>query len=591
MIPPLKLASSVKTELKVLINFFSCIWRGEKGIASRITIILALMILRISSTITVAFLLKNLVSELKSRTSTFQYIILILISYGFVWIFSQIAFSLQGMFMSKIICQSIRRFNMNFMLKLNELPMQFHVNKNSGELMGALERAKVAVYVILQGVLLTIFPTIMELTISAAIFWNMYGVSYSAVMFLGLCFFVFFSIYSSKKLTQIQRESNIVAKKSSSQLFDFLMNFESIRYFNRQYYEASTYDVALKEREAVELKSNNVMEQFNIVQNLILGIVFFILNFMMTLETLKGRGVDDLVFVNSLIIQFLAPLRSFGVIFLNLRRSFVDMEMISNILQTKLLKSRPTRPVKIQEGSIVFKNVSFGYSSSKPLIKNLSFEIQSGKTVGIVGETGIGKSTIPKLLFGFYDVMEGEILIDSHNVQEITASELSEAISIVPQDSMLLNDTIFHNISYGKLDATEEEIKKAAKLSQLDSFIDALPERYQTHVGERGIKLSGGEKQRLAIARALIKNPLIYIFDEATSALDLKTKSEIHTIMRNLTKNKTTIIISHCLTSITDVDQILVLKDGSIVERGTHEELVKKQGAYYQLWLRQCTPV
>lgn len=560
---------NITKNLHVLLRLFLYLWKEDKNIHFRIVLSVGFVITGIFLNIGVPLALKYLVGALEQFQHHYVYIIALLFVYGVIWTFNQVNSSFKEMCVFKVVERSLRRLNLNFMDHLNKLSVAFHTERKTGDLTNALERAQSAIPILFYGMVFMIIPIVIEIIIATIIFWNMYGFGYSSVLLVIFTVFVFSGALGTKKIHEYRQKRNELHSKTSSTFIDHLLNFEIIRYFGRKEFELNNYDNILEKKEQVETKSLIILELIHVVHTIILGVGLVVLMYLICTGILKGQQkVGDLVFVNSLILQFFAPLSSFGALFRSAYKAFMDVERVFDILSiVPEIKDIPNaKPLKVEKGNIEFRNVTFGYNSSNIILDNVSFSVPAGSKVAIVGTTGEGKSTIPKLLYRFYDVLSGEILIDGQNVKEVMSDSIPGAIGMVPQDTILFNNTIGYNITYGKLDATQEEIDTVIKAVCLDKLINSLPEKYNTIVGERGLKLSGGEKQRIAIARLLLKDPPIYIFDEATSSLDVKTEAEIKEIIDKVTCAKTTIIISHRQSAIAHVNKVFLLDKGKIIE-------------------------
>jgi len=560
----------LKKNLRILFRLFLYIWKEDRNIHFRIILSIIFVIVGILLNIGVPLTLKYLISSLEQNHFSHFYIIAVLFVYGAIWTLSQVNSSFKEICVFKVIERSVRRLNVNFMNHLNKLSVAFHLQRKTGDLTNALERAQSAIPILFYGVVFMIIPIILEIIIAITIFWKMYGFYYSLILFVIFCVFILSSIPGTKKILEYRQVRNKLYRQVSSTFVDSLLNFEVVRYFGRQDHELNNYDNILEQKENAEAKSLVILELMHIVHTLILGLGLITLTFLICMGILKGyKKVSDLVFVNALVLQFFAPLSSFGALFRSTYKAFMDIEHVFDILSiTPEIEDFPNaKSLEVKKGHIEFKNVTFGYNPSNIILDEVSLDIPAGSTAAIVGTTGEGKSTIPKLLYRFYDVLSGEILIDGQSIKEVLHDSIPDAIGIVPQDTILFNNTIAYNITYGKLDATQEEVEKVVRIVRLDKLIDSLPEKYNTIVGERGLKLSGGEKQRVAIARLLLKNPPIYIFDEATSSLDIETEAAIKEIIDEIIRGKTSIIISHRPSAIVNVDKVLLLEKRKVIEQ------------------------
>lgn len=528
------------------------------------------------------------------NSKSFHLIFFALILYGVAWILSEIAPVLKDIFIFPVIENGTRKLSVDFMAHLNKLSVCFHVNRKTGNLMSAIERAQIAIPMLFYDFVFTLLATFVELTIAAIVLCRLYDFTYSVIFLCIFIAFVIFNFLTTRKISYYRSISNSHHRNVANILMEFLFNFEVIRYFGRQEYEVNVYDKSFKEKSDAESKNLLFLELSRIGQSLILGIGLITLSIMAGNDILNGsKKISDFVFINALTLQVLSPLSSFGSLLRRIYKTFTDIDYISNILNMppEIQDVSNAEYLESNTSEIVFKNVTFGYKDGPIILNDISFVVPAGKTVAIVGLSGSGKSTITKLLYRFYDVLSGEILIGGRNIKNVHKSSIIDKLGIVSQEALLFNNSIAYNIGYSKLDATQKEIEAAAAAAQIDKLVHSLPDKYNTMIGERGLKLSGGEKQRISIARLLVKNPAIYIFDEATSSLDVKTEKTIQATITRITKNKTTFIISHRLSTIMYADNILFLKDGKIEESGTHQELINKDGHYANLWKAQTANI
>jgi len=554
--------------LKIFPYLLSLFWE-QKEKKLRFFLILApiLMALSIALNIGLPIILKRVVT-IFSQPKEYNQSIYILLSYGTIWILSQITLSLRELCIFRVIENCIRNLNMQFVSHLHKLSVEFYANHKTGELTSSLERALSAIPMLIYGLFFLIIPTTIEVIIVIVLFWKFYGFLHASILFGILIFFITFSIIGSKKAFHYRRHSNEINQKVNSLLIETLLNFEIIHYFNNQSQELKNYNDLLKQREKKETKSFSFLEFLHIGQSIIMGLGFITLTLITGREVLSGKAsVGDLVLVNGFLLQFFTPLSSFGYMIRSAYKSFTDMEGIFKIINTppKIKEPNQAPPIISKNGSIVFKNVTFGYNNNPtPILKNVSFEILPGQKIALAGPSGAGKSTITKLFYRFYDILEGEILINGQNIKNVQRASIAKIIGIVPQDTTLFNNTIGYNIAYGRARTSHKEIVEVAHKARLDRLIESLPEKYETLVGERGAKLSGGEKQRIAIARVLLKNPDFYIFDEATSSLDKQTAESLLYDFNEICKNKTALIISHNPSNLIKIDKTLMLKDGTL---------------------------
>jgi ATP-binding cassette subfamily B protein len=438
--------------------------------------------------------------------------------------------------------------------------------------------------------LFNVVPTVFEMLVVCGILWRLYNWTFAAVIFTTILVYIAFTFSLTDWRVRVRREMNERNSEANSKAVDAMLNFETVKYFANEEYEARRYDASLQAYERAAVKSDTTLAILNLGQATIIAIG------LVAVMTLAGEGVGaakmtvgDFVLVNAYLIQLYTPLSFLGVVYRNIKQSLTDIEQMTALLAVKPeIEDRPgAPPLTVRAGVVAFRRVGFRYDPRRPILSDVDFAVVPGATVAIVGPSGAGKSTIARLLFRFYDVNAGSIDIDGQDIRNVTQDSLRRAIGVVPQDTVLFNDTIYYNIAYGRPGATRAEIEEAARLARIHDFVSGLPDGYQTMVGERGLKLSGGEKQRVAIARVILKAPKILIFDEATSALDTKTEREIQASLAEVSAGRTTIVIAHRLSTIVDADEILVLEGGRIVERGHHRELWLRQGVYAGMWSRQ----
>ncbi|MBW8308813.1 MAG: ATP-binding cassette domain-containing protein [Candidatus Paracaedibacteraceae bacterium] len=574
--------------LRIIKETFPFLWTKGKKIRSLFLISCGLIFVSIVLDLSIPIVLKEIVSKLASPDKSMTYqLTLLLVAYGVIWILSQTIQNVRQIIMIRPLEGSIRLFCSKLFDHLHSLPMKFHLDRKTGALTNALERAQQGFPEIFWGLFLFVIPTIIELFLAGMILCYFYGIIYGFILLFIATVSVIFTLYATEWVSYLQILSNEQRSKTNANIVDSLLNFASVKYFNNKDHEVFKCNLHLKKREKLLVQYISSMEFVRIGQNLIIGLGLIIFTYTAGKQTLLNiYNVSDFVLINGYVLQFAAPLSHMGAIARSIRRGLNELTGIMEIYNAKPKNSRHTEKdyqslEKLE--SIKFENVSFGYDPSRLVLKDLSFHLPAGKTIGIVGATGSGKSTISNLLFNFYDINSGNILINNKDIQTLSTESLYKLLGIVPQDITLFNTSIYENILYARPNASKEEVEEVIELAQLESVLKKLPHHYDTVVGERGLKLSGGEKQRIAIARVLLKRPSLYIFDEATSSLDLSTED---TIMKNIApilKNSTSIIIAHRLSTVVNVDEILVLHDGVVEERGTHMALLKKNGIYAAL--------
>ncbi|MAU22244.1 MAG: metal ABC transporter permease [Martelella sp.] len=485
---------------------------------------------------------------------------------------------------------AVRRLAHRVFVHMHQLALRFHLSRKTGGLSRIIERGTKGIETIVRFTILATLPTVLEFILVAIIFWWGYGFDYLAITAVTVVLYVWFTIKASDWRIAIRREMNDSDNDANTKAVDSLLNYETVKYFGNEKMEAHRFDTSMAVYENAATRIWTSLGWLNFGQGIIFGIGMTIMMVLSAIAVKNGtQTIGDFVFVNAMLIQLAIPLNFIGSVYREIRQGLTDIEQMFDLLEEDLeITDKPDAPdLQIRQGAIAFKDVHFSYDPARPILKGVSFEVPAGKTVAIVGPTGAGKSTISRLLFRFYDVNEGAITIDGQDLREVRQASLREAIGMVPQDTVLFNDTIAYNIRYGRTSATDEEVNAAAELAQVGDFIRQLPEGFETQVGERGLKLSGGEKQRVAIARTILKAPPILVLDEATSALDTHTEREIQAALDVVSKNRTTLVIAHRLSTVIGADEIIVLKRGEIAERGTHDALIAANGLYAQMWERQ----
>lgn len=472
---------------------------------------------------------------------------------------------------------------------LHQLSLRFHLERQTGGLTRAIDRGAKGIEFLLTIVFFEVLPLFVEVLLVSIILWSMFGGFYAAVTILTVAAYAYFTIRVTEWRIKFRREMNEADEEAATRAVDSLLNYETVKYFNAEGSETERYDEALKKYETMAVRSRTSLSVVNIGQGTIIAIGMMLMMGMAGLHIQEGKlTVGDFVAVNTYLLQLYVPLNFLGWFYRELRQALVDMERMFSFLDEPVgVRDRDgASDIAINGGSVSFEDVHFSYKD-RPILQGISFTVPKGKRVAIVGPSGSGKTTISRLLFRFYDPDKGTVRIDGHNLTEVTQSSVRASIGMVPQDTVMFNATIGYNIGYGRDGATPAEIEDASRMAAIDGFIDMLPEKYDTMVGERGLKLSGGEKQRVAIARAILKRPSIFLFDEATSALDSRTEKEIQASLNEVSKARTTLVIAHRLSTIIDADEILVLSEGRIVERGGHAALLAMNGLYKQMWDRQ----
>ncbi|WP_332060357.1 ABCB family ABC transporter ATP-binding protein/permease [Bartonella sp. CB74] len=485
---------------------------------------------------------------------------------------------------------AIRRLAYKTFVHVHGLSLRFHLERRTGGLSRVIERGTKGIEAIVRFSILNTVPTVLEFVLTALVFYVSYGGLYFLIVVATVGLYTWFTIKASDWRIRIRQKMNTADTEANTRAVDSLLNFETVKYFGNETLEAHQFDSSMADYEKSATKIWTSLSWLNFGQALIFGIGMAILMLMSAYEVFHGtQTLGDFVFINALLIQLSIPLNFIGSIYREVRQGITDIEAMFDLLDARqeIVDKSDAKPLVVGGGTIRFNKVKFAYDQTRQILKDIDFEVPGGKTVAIVGPSGAGKSTISRLLFRFYDVDEGSITIDEQDIRDVTQESLREAIGMVPQDTVLFNDTIAYNIRYGRPSATDEEMHKAAQMAQISKFIEMLPEGFQSMVGERGLKLSGGEKQRVAIARTLLKAPPLLILDEATAALDTATEQEIQQALDIVSRGRTTLIIAHRLSTVINADEILVLKHGRIIENGTHDELLRKKGLYASMWNKQ----
>ncbi|ODT80183.1 MAG: metal ABC transporter permease [Pelagibacterium sp. SCN 64-44] len=485
---------------------------------------------------------------------------------------------------------AVRKLALQTFHHMHRLSLRFHLQRRTGGLSRVIERGTKGIETVVRFAMLNIAPTIVEFVVVAIIFVWLFGISYLGVLLVMIWAYLYFTIKASNWRISIRREMNDSDTDANGKAIDSLLNFETVKYFANEEMEASRFDKAMAGYERSAIRIWTSLGFLNFGQAVIFYAGFLIISIMAILGVMnRTLTLGDFVLLNTFLMQIYRPLNFIGFVYRELRQGLTDIEEMFKLLdQDPEITDKPdAKPLAVTGPVIRFEDVAFHYDPDRPILKGVSFEVPAGRTVAIVGPTGAGKSTISRLLFRFYDVTGGRITIDGQDLRDVTQESLRSAIGMVPQDTVLFNDTIGYNIEYGRPGASGEEVREAARMAQVGAFIEALPKGYDTPVGERGLKLSGGEKQRVAIARTILKAPSILILDEATSALDTKTERDIQTALDEVSRNRTTVVIAHRLSTVVNADEILVLREGRIAERGNHQALLQQDGLYAQMWNRQ----
>jgi ATP-binding cassette subfamily B protein len=587
---------------KTLARLWPYIWPSERADLKRRVLLAALLLFGAKlATVAVPFTFKWAVDALSGQGSApvaadswlawaIAAPIAMTLAYGFMRVLMALLTQLRDGVFAKVAMHAVRRLAILTFEHMHRLSLRFHLERKTGGLTRVLERGRNAIETIVRMVILQLIPTIIEVALIVGVLLYQFDWRYVVVILLTVALYMWFTYYATEWRIGIRRRMNDSDNDANTKAIDSLLNYETVKYFAAEEREARRYDRSMERYENASVKSYVSLNVLNAGQAVIFTIGLAATMVMCAYGVSEGLNtIGDFVMINAMMIQLYQPLNFMGMVYREIKQATVDIETMFNILQRPLeIVDRPgAKPLAVTAGSIRFENVGFAYEPARPILKGVTFEVPAGKTVAIVGPSGAGKSTISRLLFRFYDVTGGRILIDGQDLREVTQKSLRAVIGMVPQDTVLFNDTIRYNIRYGRWEASDDEVEEAARLAQIDAFIRVSPHGYETEVGERGLKLSGGEKQRAAIARTILKAPPILLLDEATSALDSHTEKEIQDALERVSRGRTTLVIAHRLSTIVGADEIIVLDQGVIVERGTHHELLRQGGLYASMWNRQ----
>ena len=514
----------------------------------------------------------------------------LILAYGLARVLSLAFGQLRDALFARVGQRAIRTVALEVFRHLHALSLHFHVGRQTGGLSRSIERGTKSIEMLLRFGLFNVLPTFVEIALVFAILWGLLDFPIAAVTLLTVSTYVLFTMKVTEWRLQFRRRMNERDNQANTRAIDSLLNFETVKYFGNEEHEARRFDRAMAGYEDASVKSQTSLAFLNIGQAVLVSIGLTLVMYLAGVGIVDGRmTVGDFVMVNTYLMQLYQPLNFFGFVYREIKQGLIDIEKMFDLLRVEAdISDAPgAPPLRLRGGEIRFDRVSFGYDERRPIFECLNFVVPAGATVALVGTSGAGKSTIGRLLYRFYDVDEGAIFIDGQDLRGVSQASLHAAIGVVPQDTVLFNDSIYYNIAYGRPGASPAEVEEAARLAHIHDFVMGLPDGYQTLVGERGLKLSGGEKQRVAIARTVLKNPRLLVFDEATSALDSRTESEIQGNLEALSQGRTTLVIAHRLSTVTGADEILVLEEGRIVERGRHARLLEKRGRYAEMWRRQ----
>ena len=580
------------SHLRTIGTLLPYLWpKGETELRARVLVAIALLILAKLANVYVPILYKGMVDALSGKAGPEITIpIGLLVGYGVLRVANVGFAELRDAVFAKVAERAIRTVSLRIFEHLHRLSLRFHLERRTGGLSRAIERGSKGIEFLLTFMTFNTLPTLVEITMVSAILWGLYGISYAAVTFGTILIYITFTLSITEWRIKYRRRMNEKDSEANTKAIDSLLNYETVKYFGNEAHEARRFDESRMAYEKAAVSSKTSLSMLNLGQGAIIAAGVSVLMFMAGVEVTQGTmTVGDFVLVNTYLIQLYIPLNFLGFVYREMKQSLTDMEAMFTLLTVNVeVKDKPdAKPLASGPGEIRFDRVSFSYEPRRRILDDVSFTVEPGTMLAVVGASGAGKSTISRILFRFYDIESGGVTIDGQDIRDVQQSSLRAAIGIVPQDTVLFNDTIYYNIAYGRPGATKDEIEAAAKLARIHDFVVTLPDGYRSMVGERGLKLSGGEKQRVAIARTILKNPRILLFDEATSALDSKTEKEIQASLREVSANRTTIVIAHRLSTIVDADRIIVIDNGRLVESGRHAELLVQNGRYAEMWRRQ----
>jgi ATP-binding cassette subfamily B protein len=590
------------TLIGTLIHLWPYIWPGDRfDLKMRVVWSVVLLIIAKLATLAVPFTFKWAIDALTGAdTAPLQPSnwalwliaspVIMTLSYGGLRVLMAVLTQWRDGIFARVAMHAVRKLAYRTFVHMHELSLRFHLERKTGGLTRVLERGRLGIEVIVRMVILQLVPTIVEVSLLMAVLLWKFDWRYVLVTMITVVLFMYYTYIATEWRIEIRRKMNDSDTEANTKAIDSLLNYETVKYFTAEEREARRYDRSMERYERASVKTYTSLAVLNTGQAIIFTAGLTVTMLMCASGVRSGRNtVGDFVMINAMMIQLYQPLNFMGMVYREIKQAIIDIEKMFNVLsRAPEIKDVPgAEPLIVTSGGVRFEDVRFAYDPERPILKGVSFEVPAGKTVAIVGPSGAGKSTISRLLFRLYDVSGGKILIDGQDIRNVTQESLRASIGMVPQDTVLFNDTIRYNIRYGRWDATDAEVEQAAQLAQIDPFIRMSPKGYETQVGERGLKLSGGEKQRVAIARTVLKAPPILVLDEATSALDSHTEHEIQEALERVSRNRTSLVIAHRLSTIVGADEIIVLEQGRIAERGTHSQLLATGGLYASMWNRQ----
>lgn len=593
-----------RSHMRTLLTLAPYLWpEGEPGLRFRVVASLVLLVFAKAANVLVPIAFARAVDALAPQAGPAGTIaaipIALVLAYGLLRLTSSAFNEARDAIFVKVQGRATRRVALQVFNHLHALSLRFHLDRQTGGLSRVLERGSRGITFVLDFLLFNIVPTIFEILLVSLILWGMFDFSFTFVVLVTVGIYIAFTLMFTEWRLRFRRAMNDTDTEANTRAVDSILNYETVKYFGNEAHEARRYDASLERYERAYVRSEVSLNGLNFGQQTVIAIGLTVVMMMAASRVSQGAGtpggmtVGDFVLVNTYMIQLFQPLNFLGFAYREIKQGLVDMEAMFTLMREdrEVADAPGAQPLSATQGEIRFEDVRFGYRPDREILKGVSFTVPPGRTLAIVGPTGAGKSTISRLLFRFYDATGGRVLIDGQDIRSVQQDSVRAAIGVVPQDTVLFNDTIRYNIAYGRPGATQEQVEAAARAAQVHDFVLRLPDGYDTKVGERGLKLSGGEKQRVAIARTLLKNPRIVILDEATSALDTRTEQDIQAALRDAARGRTTLVIAHRLSTVVDADEILVLQDGHVAERGPHAALIAADGLYAAMWRRQSEAV
>lgn len=581
-------------QIGTLRNLLPYLWpRSRADLRLRVILAVVMLVAAKIANVYVPLILRSTVDALGMPAGNLLVIPLaLLLAYGLARLMALGFGELRDALFVKVAQHAIRNLALETFRHLHALSLRFHLERQTGGVSRAIDRGVKGIEFMLFFVLFNILPTLLEIALVCGILWYLFDWTFAAITFFMILGYVWLTFAITEWRIRLRRKMNDADNQANTKVIDSLLNYETVKYFGNEEHEARRYDSAMRDYEEAAIKSRTSLSLLNVSQAIVVALGITLVMIQAARGIVAGTmTLGDFVMVNAYLMQIAMPLNMLGTVYREIKQSLIDLDVMFELLhsEAEVVDKPGATPLDVRGGELVFDHVDFGYDVRRAILKDISFTVPAGKTVAIVGPSGAGKSTISRLMFRFYDVTGGRILIDGQDISGVTQASLRAAIGIVPQDTVLFNDTIAYNIAYGDPEAGREAVEKAARMARIHDFVQALPDGYAATVGERGLKLSGGEKQRVAIGRALLKNPAIMMFDEATSALDTKTERDIQNSLNEVSRDRTTLIIAHRLSTVIDADEILVLDAGRIVERGRHADLLSRDSVYAAMWQRQQT--